>query len=156
MERNNDLIFGYGRFKCLGQSVALMELNKVFVEVRCSDPMRAGFAMRKDIGLKFMVWLSTAAAEIQHFADRPFEAVEFSKCGHLLAERDVGSHHTEGRRYGLKSCYMNTSTLTIMPSLSRSELFRHGSLYDRTERGAKQDEGLAPTPWTKINKVGQA
>ena len=34
MERNNELIFGYGRFKCLGQSVALVELNKVFVEVR--------------------------------------------------------------------------------------------------------------------------
>ena len=33
MERNNELIFGYGRFKCLGQSVALLELNKVFVEV---------------------------------------------------------------------------------------------------------------------------
>ena len=35
MERNNELIFGYGRFKCLGQSVALIELNKVFVEVCC-------------------------------------------------------------------------------------------------------------------------
>ena len=34
MERNNELIFSYGRFKCLGQAVALMELNKVFVEVR--------------------------------------------------------------------------------------------------------------------------
>ena len=34
MERNNELIFGYGRFKCLGQAVALVELNKVFVEVR--------------------------------------------------------------------------------------------------------------------------
>lgn len=34
MERNNELIFGYGRSKCLGQSIALMELNKVFVEVR--------------------------------------------------------------------------------------------------------------------------
>ena len=43
MERNNELIFGYGRFKCLGQSVALLELNKVFVEVRSfSDPMSAG------------------------------------------------------------------------------------------------------------------
>ena len=34
MERNNELVFGYGRFKCLGQVVASMELNKVFVEVR--------------------------------------------------------------------------------------------------------------------------
>jgi cytochrome P450 len=33
MERNNELIFGYGRFQCLGKNVAFMELNKVFVEV---------------------------------------------------------------------------------------------------------------------------
>lgn len=33
MERNNKLIFGYGRFKCLGQNVAWLELNKAFVEV---------------------------------------------------------------------------------------------------------------------------
>ncbi|KAF2454651.1 pisatin demethylase [Lineolata rhizophorae] len=33
MERNSELTFGYGRFKCLGQPVALMELNKVFVEL---------------------------------------------------------------------------------------------------------------------------
>ena len=28
-----DLIFGYGRFGCLGRSIAFIELNKVFVEV---------------------------------------------------------------------------------------------------------------------------
>lgn len=33
MERNNDLTFGYGRFACLGKPVALMELNKVFIEL---------------------------------------------------------------------------------------------------------------------------
>ncbi|KAM3414042.1 hypothetical protein BST61_g10703 [Cercospora zeina] len=33
MEQNNEVIFGYGRFKCLGQPVALMELNKIFVEL---------------------------------------------------------------------------------------------------------------------------
>lgn len=43
MERNNDLIFGHGRFTCLGKTVAFMELNKVFVEVRtleCSSNQR--------------------------------------------------------------------------------------------------------------------
>ena len=34
MEKNNELIFSYGRYKCLGQAVALIELNKIFVEVR--------------------------------------------------------------------------------------------------------------------------
>ncbi|KAI5363881.1 putative cytochrome P450 [Septoria linicola] len=33
MEQNNEVIFGYGRFKCLGQAVALIELNKIFVEL---------------------------------------------------------------------------------------------------------------------------
>ncbi|PHH60644.1 hypothetical protein CDD81_1395 [Ophiocordyceps australis] len=34
MEGTADLVFGYGRWQCLGRNVAFMELNKVFVEVR--------------------------------------------------------------------------------------------------------------------------
>ena len=33
MNRDAELTFGYGRFKCLGQPVALLELNKIFVEL---------------------------------------------------------------------------------------------------------------------------
>jgi cytochrome P450 len=33
MARVVDLIFGYGKFKCLGRTVAMIELNKIFVEV---------------------------------------------------------------------------------------------------------------------------
>jgi cytochrome P450 len=33
MERNNELIFGYGKYQCLGKSVAMIELNKVLVEL---------------------------------------------------------------------------------------------------------------------------
>lgn len=33
MLRNNDLVFGSGRFQCLGKPVALLELNKIFVEL---------------------------------------------------------------------------------------------------------------------------
>jgi len=33
MERNNDLVFGYGRYQCLGKSVAVIELNKIFIEL---------------------------------------------------------------------------------------------------------------------------
>jgi cytochrome P450 len=32
-ERTTDVIFGSGRFVCLGRNIAWMELNKAFVEV---------------------------------------------------------------------------------------------------------------------------
>lgn len=38
MERVADLLFGYGKYKCLGMNVALMELNKVFFEVSSNSP----------------------------------------------------------------------------------------------------------------------
>jgi cytochrome P450 len=38
MFRVADLGFGSGRFKCLGRTIAMMELNKIFVEVRCCLP----------------------------------------------------------------------------------------------------------------------
>lgn len=34
MERNVELVFGHGKWKCLGRDVAAMELNKVIPEVR--------------------------------------------------------------------------------------------------------------------------
>lgn len=33
MNRTVDLVFGYGKYQCLGRPVALLELNKVYVEV---------------------------------------------------------------------------------------------------------------------------
>jgi hypothetical protein len=34
-----DLIFGYGRWQCLGKSLAIMEMYKVFVEVSRPVPL---------------------------------------------------------------------------------------------------------------------
>jgi len=46
MERVGELIWGYGKYKCLGRSVALMELNKIFVEV-CSKNQVCGSPDRR-------------------------------------------------------------------------------------------------------------
>jgi cytochrome P450 len=37
MEMTIEMLFGYGRWQCLGRNVAFMELNKVFVEVHSLD-----------------------------------------------------------------------------------------------------------------------
>lgn len=41
MQKVLDLIFGYGRWGCLGKSIAYIELNKIFVEVK-TDSTRCG------------------------------------------------------------------------------------------------------------------
>jgi cytochrome P450 len=38
MEKTVDLVFGWGRYQCLGKTIAWIELKKVFVEV-CSLPI---------------------------------------------------------------------------------------------------------------------
>jgi hypothetical protein len=37
MEKTNDLVFAHGRYQYLGKNVAMIELRKVFVEVRKCD-----------------------------------------------------------------------------------------------------------------------
>ena len=60
MEQNNEVIFGYGRFKCLGQAVALIELNKIFVELlrrfdfQLCDPKRP-----MELDYQIGIWVQT-------------------------------------------------------------------------------------------------
>jgi hypothetical protein len=38
MNRTHELIFGYGKYQCLGKPIALMEISKVVFEVRLLLP----------------------------------------------------------------------------------------------------------------------
>ena len=61
MNETVDMVFGYGRFGCLGRNVAMMELNKAIVEtllkfnlqpVSIAEPfkeMAVGFYIHKDM-----------------------------------------------------------------------------------------------------------
>ena len=39
MEKSHEWVWGYGKYVCLGKSVALIELNKIFVEVSHLDDL---------------------------------------------------------------------------------------------------------------------
>ena len=54
MERNNELIFGYGRFQCLGKNVAFIELDKIFVELlrRFDWSIGAGIFLQSEMWVK--------------------------------------------------------------------------------------------------------
>ena len=39
MQRNVELIFGFGRWMCVGKMIAFMELNKIFFEVSVQTPI---------------------------------------------------------------------------------------------------------------------
>jgi cytochrome P450 len=45
MERSIELVFGSGRYGCLGKSVAIVELNKVFVQVSAFPPLFAMYVI---------------------------------------------------------------------------------------------------------------
>jgi hypothetical protein len=49
MFRVADLAFGSGRFKCLGRTIAMMELNKIFAEVRWLVACLLEFTLRVKI-----------------------------------------------------------------------------------------------------------
>jgi len=69
MERNNELAFGYGRFQCLGKPVAMMELNKIFVELlrryefQLMDPLAPWDTMCCGTHLQKDMWVTVRRRE---------------------------------------------------------------------------------------------
>ncbi|EEY20300.1 pisatin demethylase [Verticillium alfalfae VaMs.102] len=63
MEGTLDLVFGYGRWQCLGRNVALMELNKVFVELvrrydlSLVDPTKPWHSINAGVFLQSDYWI---------------------------------------------------------------------------------------------------
>ena len=69
MDRNMELIFGYGRFQCLGRNVAFLELDKVFVELlrrfefRLVDPTDPWKSVNVGIFLQSKMWVRVTRRE---------------------------------------------------------------------------------------------
>ncbi|WYZ46111.1 hypothetical protein EsH8_IX_000336 [Colletotrichum jinshuiense] len=63
MESTLELVFGYGRWQCLGRNVAMMELNKVFVELLrrfelvLADPTKPWHSICYGIFLQSQYWI---------------------------------------------------------------------------------------------------
>lgn len=64
IEQNNELIFGYGKYQCLGKSVAQIELNKIYVELlrrfefTLMDPLHAWKTKCFGIHLQSDMWVT--------------------------------------------------------------------------------------------------
>lgn len=66
MNRMLDLNFGYGRFGCLGKTIAYVELNKVFVEVcLCPSFDPARFSCGEGRGMWLNVWTVLASPPLR-------------------------------------------------------------------------------------------
>jgi hypothetical protein len=103
-EANMDLVFGYGRWQCLGRSIALIELNKTFVQVRRICEKRG--SMKKCVGVSFGVsWIeirltrapivAAAAPKFRHHDFGPRKAMELVQRWCLHGQRHVDADHEE-------------------------------------------------------------
>ncbi|KAH8749301.1 putative Pisatin demethylase [Hyaloscypha sp. PMI_1271] len=72
MERTIDLLFGYGKDQCLGQTIAWMELNKVFFELvrnfewSIVDPKRPWKSDCVALWLQKDLWVRVSERECNH------------------------------------------------------------------------------------------
>lgn len=106
-----ELVFGYGKWQCLGRNVALMELNKVIVEVK-SDSQPSG---------SIALTLFTADYALRLLSRRPHQAVALEKPWHFPAVGILGQSISTGRGYGAGSRWCRAQPLTSpLRSLARS------------------------------------
>jgi len=69
MEKNVGLVFGYGKYSCLGKQIALMELNKVFFELLRNfdftliDPSQPWLSLNYGLWAQKNMWVKVTARE---------------------------------------------------------------------------------------------
>ena len=138
MERSNEMVFGSGKYGCLGKGVAIMEIGKVIVEVRpfCSDSLH----IHSSISLILPCALYIRAGIAKHLLLRKWKSL--TKAIQLLRRFDITLidpvHGFTSKSFGI--FIQSGMNVRITERKGRRIIFK-----DRHERGdcPEQGDGLA-------------
>lgn len=92
MARAAELVFGYGRWQCSGKTIALIELNKIFVQVRFSSSLflcsALGFACNGQLTTPDVMFPDLE--ELRLGISQPRQAMGRCQSQCVASERNVG------------------------------------------------------------------
>jgi cytochrome P450 len=92
MNRTLDLVFGAGRYACLGKAIALIELGKTFAEVRLTEFVRRGVGT---VLADLFRFLKPAISSLRHHAGRSVSPVEKPQQKRAVPPRGYVCPHIE-------------------------------------------------------------